>query len=326
MTMVVNCAVYSRFSGQKLRDIPIDLISENLDESPDHFIWLGLHEPDVGLMKKVQQEFGLHDLVVEDAHRAHQRPKMDVFDDVIFIVMHTARLVGEDAKLGETHVMVGPRFVLTIRHGASQSYAPVRARCEQSPKMMKRGPGYVLYAVMDFVVDNYFPVVEEYRAHLERLEHAIFDGSYKRATIRRLYDLKRELVRLRLAVGPLQDICNQLTHIDNELVPDEINPYYRDVHDHVIRINDAVDALTEMLSAALEVHLALISVGQNEVVKRLASWAAILALPTMVASFYGMNFEYMPELQWKLGYPLVLSVMGIGCFILYRRLRRAGWL
>ncbi|MDP2228859.1 MAG: magnesium and cobalt transport protein CorA, partial [Moraxellaceae bacterium] len=269
MTMVVNCAVYSRRSGEKLRDIPIDDISEHLSE-PDHFVWLGLHEPDIPLMQKVQQEFALHELVVEDIHRAHQRPKIEVFDAVVFIVMHTARLVDGNAKLGETHVVVGPRFVLTIRHGASQSYAPVRTRCEQVPKLMTGGPGYVLYAVMDFVVDNYFPVVEEFRAQLERLEHAIFEGSFKRTTIRRLYELKRELVRLRLAIGPMQDICNQLTHIDTGLIPDEIDPYFRDVHDHVIRINDAVDALTEMLSAALEVHLALITVGQNEVVKRLA--------------------------------------------------------
>lgn len=325
MTMVVNCAVYNRRNGQKLRDIPIDLISESLEEE-DTFVWLGLHEPDVALMQKVQEEFGLHDLVVEDAHRAHQRPKLEVHDDVLFIVMHTARMMGEEARLGETHVILGPRFVATIRHGASQSYASVRERCEHNPRLMMRGPGYVLYAVMDFVIDNYFPVVEAYRAHLRHLEGAIFEGSFRQRTIRRLYDLKRDLVQLRLAASPMQDICNELMHIDNELVSDDMNAYFRDIYDHVVRINDAVDAITEMLSAALEVHLALITVGQNEVVKRLASWAAILAVPTMIASFYGMNFDVMPELRWPYGYPVVLGVMAVLCGLLFRRLRRAGWL
>ncbi len=325
MTMVVNCAVYSLRNGHKLRDIPIDLISENLVEE-DTYIWLGLHEPDVVLMKQVQDEFGLHDLVVEDAHRAHQRPKLEVHDDVLFIVMHTARMMGEEAKLGETHVILGPRFVMTIRHGASQSYSTVRERCEHNPKLMMRGPGYVLYAVMDFITDNYFPVVESYRTQLRHLESEIFEGSFRRRTIRRLYDLKRDLVQLRLAASPMQDICNEIMHIDNELVSNDMNPYFRDIYDHVIRINDAVDAITEMLSAALEVHLALITVGQNEVVKRLASWAAILAVPTMIASFYGMNFDVMPELRFSYGYPVTLGVMTLLCVLLYRRLRRAGWL
>lgn len=325
MTMVVNCAVYNRRNGLKLRDIPIDLISESLEEQ-DTFIWLGLHEPDVALMRQVQSEFGLHDLVVEDAHRAHQRPKLEVHDDVLFIVMHTARMVGEESKLGETHVILGPRFVMSIRHGASQSYSSVRERCEHNPRMMMYGPGYVLHAIMDFVIDNYFPVVEAYRSHLRHLEGAIFEGSFRRHTIRRLYDLKRDLVQLRLAASPMQDICNELMHIDNELVANDMNPYFRDIYDHVIRINDAVDAITEMLSAALDVHLALITVGQNEVVKRLASWAAILAVPTMIASFYGMNFETMPELRWHYGYPATLGVMALLCLLLFRRLRRAGWL
>ena len=325
MTMVVNCAVYSRRNGHKLRDIPVDLISESLVEE-DTFIWLGLHEPDVALMQQVQDEFDLHDLVVEDAHRAHQWPKLEVHDDVLFIVMHTARMVGEEAKLGETHVILGPRFVVTIRHGASQSYSSVRERCEHNPKLLMRGPGYVLYAVMDFITDNYFPVVESYRSHLRSLEGAIFEGSFRRRTIRHLYDLKRDLVLLRLAASPMQDICNELMHIDTALVSDDMNPYFRDIYDHVIRINDAVDAITEMLSAALDVHLALITVGQNEVVKRLASWAAILAVPTLIASLYGMNFEVMPELHWSYGYPVALGMMTVLCLLLFRRLRRAGWL
>ncbi len=325
MTMVVNCVVYSRRSGLKLRDIPIDQISESLEEQ-DTFVWLGMHEPDVAVMKQVQAEFGLHDLVVEDAYRAHQRPKLELHDDVLFVVMHTARMVGEESRQGETHVILGPRFVMSIRHGASQSYASVRERCELHPRMMMHGPGYVLHSIMDFVIDNYFPVVEAYRSHLRLLEGDIFEGSFRRHTIRRLYDLKRDLVQLRLSASPMQDICNELMHIDNDLVSDDMNPYFRDIYDHVIRINDAVVAINEMLSAALEVHLALITVGQNEVVKRLASWAAILAVPTMIASFYGMNFDVMPELRWHYGYPASLGVMMLLCVLLFRRLRKAGWL
>jgi magnesium transporter len=327
MTMVVNCAVYNRKTGQKQGDIPIDQVSEALAESPDNYVWVGLHEPDAALMKLVADEFGLHELAVEDATRMQHRPKIESYGDTLFVVVRTARLENEDICLGHTYLFVGPRYVLTVRQGASLSYAQVRLRCEQSPKQMKMGPGYILYALLDFVVDNFYPVVEDLGDYLKDIEHNIFGSTFKRDTIRHLYELKHELVRLRLATTPLQDICSYLMHqSDNVLVPKAIFPYLRDINDHVLRINDVIDAQSEMLKSAMDVNLAMVSMAQNEIVKKLASWAAILAVPTMIASFYGMNFENMPELHWHYGYPMALGVMAVGSYALYRRLKRDKWM
>jgi magnesium transporter len=323
---VVNCVVYNRKSGQKLADIPIDQVSEALAENPDHFVWVGMHEPDAGEMKLVTEEFSLHELAVEDATRLQHRPKIESYGDTLFVVVRTARLDDDDICLGHTYIFVGPRYVLTVRQGPSFSYAKVRQHCEQTPKMMKHGPAYVLYAILDFVVDNYYPVMEGLSDHLKSIEHDVFGSTFRRKTIRHLYDIKRELVNMRLAATPLQDICSYLMHVDEKMMPKAIYPYLRDVNDHVLRINDVINAQSEMVKVAMDVNMAMVTVGQNEVVKRLASWAAILAVPTMIASFYGMNFEYMPELKWHFGYPVALGVMMVGCFFLWRRLKRMGWL
>lgn len=326
MSMMVNCVLYDRATGKRARDLTLSDIPAVLAEPGETFVWLGLHEPDESLMLQVQQAFGLHELAVEDAHRAHQRPKLERYGNSIFVTMHTARMEGEDIRFGETHAFLGARYLVTIRHGASASYASVRTRYEQNPSLVRLGPGYVLYAIIDFVVDNYFPVVDDFRHHLQTLEGAIFGGTFQRRTIRHLYELKGQLIKLQLAIAPMQDVCNELTHVERELIPAKIQPYFRDVHDHVLRINDAVDALSEMLSAALDVNLALVTVGQNEVVKRLASWAAILAVPTLIASLYGMNFEAMPELHWHYGYPAAIAGMVLVSAGLYVRLRKSKWL
>jgi magnesium transporter len=324
---VVNCAAYSRKTGRKVADMPVDQVSETLAADTDHFVWVGLHEPDAAMMKLVQEEFDLHDLAVEDASRTYQRPKLEVYGDSLFVVLRTARLEEDDINFGITYLFLGARYILTIRQGASLSHAQVRAQCEQTPRLMRHGPGYVLHAVLDFVVDNYFPVVDDMGAHLHAIENEIFAETFKKHTIRHLYDLKSDMVKLRLAVTPLQDISNYLlNHKDDKLIPRPTLPYFRDIHDHVLRILDAIDAQSEMLKVAMDVNMALVSVGQNEIVKRLASWAAILAIPTMIASFYGMNFEVMPELKWHYGYPVAMSVMLAGCVWLYRRLKRARWL
>ncbi|PTQ89323.1 magnesium/cobalt transporter CorA [Agitococcus lubricus] len=327
MIGVVNCVAYSRKTGQKIADIPLADVSETLAADADAYVWVGLYQPNALLLQEVQSEFGLHDLAVEDALRQHQRPKAEAYGDSVFIVVRTARLESDDICFGETHIFAGARYVITVRQGASLSYAPVRQHCEQNPKQMRYGTGYILYALLDFVVDNYFPVTEDLGTHLQALEREIFADTFKRQTIRHLYDLKADLVRLRMAVTPLQDICNFLMHhTDVALVPRGILPYFRDIHDHSLRIHDAIDAQSEMLRVAMDVNLALVSVGQNEIVKRLASWAAILAIPTMIASFYGMNFDNMPELHWRLGYPFAMLTMFVGCLWLYRRLKRAKWL
>jgi magnesium transporter len=227
---------------------------------------------------------------------------------------------------GETHIFMGRDYLVSVRHGASLSYAAVRARCESMPHLLKQGPAFVLYAIMDFVVDHYFPIVDVLEDELEHLEEQIFGGTYDRHTTERVYDLKRDLVALKRAVAPLIDVCNRLMRYDASLIPDDTRPYFRDVYDHVIRVNETVDNLRELLNTALEAHLSLIAVGQNEVTMRLAAWAAILAVPTAIAGIYGMNFEVMPELHWRYGYAVVLGSIAATCGTLYWRFKRAGWL
>ena len=324
---VVNCAAYA--GGHRIADLHIDDVSEVLEESKEgHFVWIGLYEPDEPLLRKVQEEFGLHDLAVEDALRAHQRPKLEEYGEALFVVLRTAQPGSAEGRIafGETHVFMGRDYVVSVRHGASLSYAAVRARCESTPHLLKQGPAFVLYAIMDFVVDHYFPIAEMLEDELEHLEEEIFGGTYDRRTTERVYDLKRDLVALKRTVTPLIDVCNRLVRYDVSLIPEVTRPYFRDVYDHVIRINETVDNLRELLNTALEAHLSLVAVGQNEVTKRLAAWAAILAVPTAVAGIYGMNFESMPELRWRYGYEGVLAFIAVVCGTLYWRFKRSGWL
>jgi magnesium transporter len=321
--MVVNCVAYTK--GRRMCDIAVEEISDILEQDAA-FVWLGLFEPSEELLKKVQEEFGLHDLAVEDAHRAHQRPKLERYGDSIFVVLHTAQMAGDEIDFGETHVFAGARYIVTVRHGASLSYAPVRGRCESTPHLLRKGPGFALYGIMDFVVDNYFPIVEAFEERLEDLEEEIFAGTAKREATESIYVLKRNLMKLRRAVSPLMEICNHLMRFDVKLIPEEMYAYFRDVQDHVIRINEDTDNMREMLGTALNANISLLSVAQSEVTRKLAGWGAILAIPTMVGGIYGMNFEHMPELHWTFGYPLVLAVIALACFLVYRRLKKAGWL
>jgi magnesium transporter len=321
--MVVNSVAY--VGGRRVADVPIEDISEVV-KTPDQFIWVGLHEPDARLLGKMQEELGLHELAVEDALRAHQRPKLEDYGEDLFLVLRTAQLVGEQIVFGETHVFAGRRYVVTVRHGASFSYAAVRARCESRPELLAKGTGFVLYAILDFVVDNYFPIVDALEDHLQKLEEQIFRETFDRGATARIYALKRDLVSLKRAVAPLMEVCNRLMRFDCPVVPDDVRVYFRDIYDHVIRINESVDNLRELLTTALEASLALISVGQNEVTKKLAAWAAILAVPTAIAGIYGMNFDTMPELRWTFGYPAVLGGIGLACGVLYWRFKRAEWL
>lgn len=324
MNQIVNCAAYC--DGQKAGDVAIEEIEEALKRE-DRFVWIGLHEPDEDLLRKIQKEFGLHDLAIEDALRAHQRPKLEEYGGGLFIVLRTVQL-GDDHRLefGETHLFVGPSYVVSIRHGSSRSYSEVRTRVESAPKLLRKGPGFVLYALMDFVVDQYFPAVDALEDDLDALEAEIFDGKVNRNVTERIYNLKRDLLSLKRAVSPLIELCNRLVRYDVELIPEDTRPYFRDVYDHVIRINETVDTVRELLSSALEANLSLISIGQNEVAKKLAGWAAIIAVPTMVAGVYGMNFRHMPELEWRYGYPLVLAATVAICVTLWTRFRRSGWL
>lgn len=324
MSTVVNCVAYTA-DGRKVGNVEVDDISEIL-KFPGQFIWIGLHEPTEELLRRIQAEFGLHELAVEDALRAHQRPKIEEYGQSLFIVLRTVQLEGGTMTFGETHIFLGPQYLISLRHGASQPYTDVRTRCEASPQLLRKGPGFVLYALMDCVVDQYFPIVDELEEKLEGLEERIFDGGFNRESTEQIYDLKRDLMGLKRAVAPLMEVCNRLVRFDAVLIHEDTRLYFRDVHDHVIRINETVDVLRELLTTALEANLSLISVAQSDVTKKLAAWAAILAVPTMIAGVYGMNFEFMPELHWRYGYAIVTGAMATICGLLYWRFKRAEWL
>lgn len=322
MTSVVNSVAYR--NGQSLGEIAIEEISEVIQQ-PDTFVWLGLHEPDEALLLKIQGEFGLHELAIEDAHHAHQRPKIETYSSSLFIVLKTAQLEAGEVVYGETHLFVGPNFLVSVRHGASSSYAHLLQRCEAGTKGLHKGPGFALYAVLDFVADNYQPIVAKLEQDFEAIETDIFTDRFDRLVIERLYALKRQLLELRNAALPLAEISAELMRLHEDLIPKELRAYFRDIQDHISRLVGLIDGMRDMLTTAMQVNLALVANNQNEVVKRLAGWGAILAIPTVIFSLYGMNFEWMPELKWQGGYPLAVGGTLVACVYVYRRLRRAGW-
>ncbi len=320
---VVNCVAYC--DGRSVGNVQLDDISEVLKQ-PDRFIWIGLFEPTKEMLDRIQREFGLHELAIEDAHRAHQRPKLEAYGDTMFVVLRTVQMIDRRIELGETHFFLGPNFIISIRHGSSLPYTGVRARCESTPQLLRKGPGFALYAVMDSIVDQYFPIIDYLEEEVETLEEKIFHEKYRRETTTKIYKLKRQLMSVKRSVSPLIDICNRLMRFDLKLIDEETRPYFRDVYDHAIRINEMVDNSRELLSAALEANLSMTSISQSEVSKRFAGWAAIIGIPTAIAGIYGMNFEYMPELHSKWGYPAVLVVIVGVCTFLYFRFKKSGWL
>ena len=241
-------------------------------------------------------------------------------------MVQTAQLIEAELKFGETQIFLGARYLVTVRHGASLSYAPARRACENVPELLANGPSYGLYGVLDLIVDNLLPIVRDFREELGLLEQDIFAETFKRSTVHRLYDMQRDLMTLRLAVAPLQDITSQLVRLHQGLIPDELRPYFRDVYDHVFRVNESISAMREMLTAAINVNLSLVTFGQNEVMKKLAGWAAMLAAPTLLTSWYGMNFQHMPELGQPWAYPAIIVVMAGVVGGIYAALKRNKWL
>jgi magnesium transporter len=321
---VINCATYT--NGVRA-DLDIDAIGETLCR-PGQFVWLGLYEPDESLLRRVQQKFHLHDLAVEDAYSAHQRPKLELYEDSLFVVLRPAQRTGTPPHLefGETHVFLGRDYIVTVRHGSLLSHSGLRARCESTPQLLAKGPGYVLYALMDFVIDQYFPIVRALDDEVQELEELILGDEPSSGATATIYRLKRDLLALRRAVSPLVDVCNRLMRFEMPHVPDGTRVYFRDVYDHVLRVNETIDAQRELLTTALEAHLSLMSVAQNEHMKRLAAWAAMIAVPTMIAGIYGMNFTNIPELTWRYGYHASLGAMGLAVAGLYLAFKRSGWL
>lgn len=320
--MIINSAAYRH--GKKIGDVPLDDISEVLKE-PDTFVWLGVFDPKVELLKHIQAEFSLHDLAIEDALVAHQRPKIETYGETLFIVMNTVQLVDELPTFGETHIFLSKNFVVSIRHGASSSYQQVRSRCEAMPALMTKGPAFVAYSIMDFITDHLYEVADEIQTRFEAIEEQLFTDQYDRETINRLYRMKAEMLHLRSAATPIDEICRQMTRLHDDLIPKELRPYFRDISDHALKTVSILDSVREMMTTAIQINLALVTFSQNETVKRLAGWGAILAVPTLVFSLYGMNFKWMPELDFKYGYPVAVAGTIGACAYLFRRLRKSGW-
>lgn len=323
MKGVVACAAYGK--GARLGEVPFEACGTAVPPDAD-FVWIGLHEPEPAALKLLQQQFGLHPLAVEDAERAHQRPKLDIYGDSIFVVLRTVRLVDGVPEYGETHVFVGKGYVISVRHGASSSYAEVRSRLENRPEMLRRGESAALHAIIDFVTDNFFPVVDDIQNELVQIETQVLDETLDRKTIERLYHLRRQLLGMRGTVLPLLEVSNRLSRLDLPMMAPELRPYFSDVNDHVQRVAEAITDLRDAAAAAFEAEILLANARQNDVVRQLAAWAAILAVPTAIAGIYGMNFEHMPELRWTYGYPAVLAGIVAACGFLYWRFRRSGWL
>jgi magnesium transporter len=321
--MVVNSIVYR--NGERGEVIDAEKIGEVMDE-PDTFIWLGLYQPDPPFMKKMQVQFGLHELAIEDALTAHQRPKIEQYGDSLFIVLKTAHLNDEDRlEFGETHFFVNEKFLITVRHGASDTYAPLRQRAEERSEMLSKGVGFPLYCIFDFIVDNYSNITAALGERINELEHAMFRTEFDRRAMQKVYTLRRQLLTLRNAAMPVDEICNQLIRLHENIIPKPLRAYIRDVQDHAHHVVTDADDMREILTNAMHVNLALVTVQQNEVVKKLAGWGAILVIPTVIFSMYGMNFESMPEIHSPYGYPLSIGGTLLICAALYWRLKRAGW-
>ncbi len=323
--MIVDCAIYE--DGQRL-DGKVDLEHAYGERGKDDtFVWIGLYEPTAEEFDSLASEFQLHPLAVEDAIHAHQRPKLEVFDDMVLLVLKTARYVDptEVVELGELLVFLGHDYLITVRHGEASELTPVREALEQDPDRMRCGPGAVLHAIVDRVVDDYGPAIEGLEEDIDQVESELFSGDRSNPG-ERIYRLLREVLAFRRASAPLVDPIEKLAAGHYEQVTEEIRDYFRDVNDHLIRARDQLDGMHDLLTSSLQANLAQVGVRQNEDMRRISAWIAIVAVPTMLAGIYGMNFEHMPELSWTLGYPAVLLVMLTVCTVLYRYFRRAGWL
>ncbi|MEV0371431.1 magnesium/cobalt transporter CorA [Streptomyces sp. NPDC050636] len=331
---VVNCAVYVD-GVRQTSHCPAHEAIERVRKTGNGFVWIGLHEPTEEEFSGIGELFGLHPLAVEDAVDAHQRPKLERYNDTLFTVLKTVTYVEHDrltatsevVETGEIMVFTGPDFVITVRHGGHGSLGPLRESLESTPAHLAKGPSAVLHAIADHVVDDYLAVISAVQADIDTVESEVFsDHRGRGADPGRIYQLKRELLQLKHAVVPLGRPVQLLAEQPTQLVDAEIRKYFRDVADHLARANEHVTACDELLNSILEANLAQVSMGQNEDMRRISAWVAIIAVPTMVFGVYGMNFDYMPELRWTFGYPLVLGVVAVACFLMHRGFRRNGWL
>jgi len=326
--MLISCVAYQ--NGRKLADIPVEDISEYVGR-PDCFVWVALFQPTREELDQMAEEFGLHELAVEDARKGHQRPKIEEYGDSLFAVLHPVEIEKaedgtESLVLGEVDIFVGPNYILSVRHRTKLGFAAVRTRTEREPDLLRHGAGFVFYALIDNVVDRYFPVLDELETRLEAAEEQMFAAPASRRQIEQLYALKGMLMTLKHAVTPLMEAVGKLYGGRVPQLCQGTQDYFRDVYDHLARINAAIESSREMLTTAIQVNLALIGISDNEVTKRLAAYGALITVPTLVAGIYGMNFHHMPELDWSFGYPLAIAVMFVIDGLLFLRFRKVKWI
>jgi magnesium transporter len=322
--MIVDCALYEA-GRRRPGELPIPHACEE-SRKDDAFVWIGLYEPTEEEFESVRREFELHELAVEDAINAHQRPKLEVYGDSLFVVLKPAtyRHAEGDVEFGEILIFLGDGFIITVRHGEAPLH-DVRVRTEQRPDLLECGPGAALYAIVDRIVDNYQPVIAELDRDVEELERDVFSATATN-TAERIYELKREVLELHAAIVPLAEPLDRLARGQHTLIPESLRAYFRDVHDHLLRVIDRVQASRDLLTSVLAANMTQVTVRQNEDMRRISAWGAIILAPTLIAAIYGMNFKHMPELHWALGYPLALGLIVAVCLSLYVYFRRIGWL
>jgi magnesium transporter len=320
---VVAAYVYKK--GARTREVALDE-TDTLIVKPGEFVWIGLYEPGQAEMDRLRKRFKLHPLAVEDALNAHQRPKVEVYGRELFVVARTAQLVDDQIAYGETAIFVGQGHLITVRHGSARAHTELRAQLEASPMLLAKGSDYVLHAVLDFVVDGYLPIIQALEDEVLDIERRTLEAFLSHAEVKRLFHLRRDLIRFKRVLSPMAEVCGRLEHLETPCLDADVRPYFRDVLDHTQKVEGMVDALREVITSVFEAASLLEQQRQGAITRKLAAWAAILAVPTAVAGIYGMNFEHMPELKWAWGYPAVMVAMVTICGGLYARFRKDGWL
>ena len=323
--MIVDCAVYENGVRRQGELALADALEASREAG--NFVWIGLHEPTADEFEAVKDEFELHELAVEDAIKAHQRPKIEVYDDMIFVVLKTAWYEEdvEEVHLGDILLFLGDSYVVTVRHGRASGLAEVRRRLEGDPALLRCGPGAVLYAILDRIVDDYKPVINGLENDISEVEGEVFSAA-RTNPAERIYFLKREALEFHQAVAPLITPVDRLARGGYDHIHEDIRPYFRDIHDHLLRTVDTLVGFRDLLTSVLDANLTQVNVRQNEDMRKISAWVAILAVPTMIAGVYGMNFEHMPEIKYRYGYYVILGVMFVACGTLYRQFKKSGWL
>ena len=321
--MLITCVAYR--NGSKFADFDVRDIRQYVGQ-PDVFVWVALRDPEPTELEQMQLQFGLHPLAIEDARKGHQRPKIEEYGECLFVVLHTIEEEGTELRVGEIGIFAGPNYLLSVRTSANRGFQEVRARAEREPNLLRHGSGYVLYALMDAVVDRYFPVLDHLEDELETLEERIFANTSPRANIEALYGLKQRLMTVKHAINPLIEAVSNLSGRHVPIICVGMQEYFRDIADHLLRLNQTVESVRDTVATATAVNLSMITLQESEVMKRLAAYAALVAVPTLIAGIYGMNFEFMPELHWRYGYWVTLaSMIGIDGYLFWK-FRQAKWL